>query len=135
MIQRYALHFFAQNDDQGRLQDLDNLPRIRYGAVDLGAYEQQDSCVIISTSSQSPLFPLEIWPNPSADGTLNFYAAFAFNEAVVIQLYDTQGQVVFQGSAHTLVANRFQLSNLPAGIYILRISTAHSGFTGKWIRL
>ena len=118
-------------------EDLDGLPRIRYGIVDLGAYEQQDSCTIISAEEADRQQPLLIWPNPSADGMLNVRIPDAAVRAGLLQVFNLQGQEVFRSQQPGSSAIwHLALEDLPRGFYTIRLKTlAGPCIVGKWMRL
>ena len=118
-------------------EDLDGLPRIRYGIVDLGAYEQQDSCTIISAEEADRQQPLLIWANPSADGMLNVRIPDAAVRVGLLQVFNLQGQEVFRSQQPGSSAIwHLALEDLPRGFYTIRLKTlAGPCFVGKWMRL
>ncbi|MBL7775481.1 MAG: T9SS type A sorting domain-containing protein [Saprospiraceae bacterium] len=120
--------------DQNLLTDLDSLPRIRYSAVDIGAYEQQDSCVNVSLVVPSNSFPLTIKPNPSPDGILHFGTPLSQSELGWICIVDMQGRIVFENQIELWPMNSVSLQDLSPGIYLVLVSTEKQEFRGMWIR-
>lgn len=117
----------------GIQDDLDGLPRIRYGKVDLGAYEQQDSCGVVRTDEPTDILPLVLWPNPSYDGRLYFDTPSFQTGVGTVRVYDTHGREVYD--SQILVSERVALSlqHLQPGVYWVRLSTAQGEYWGKWM--
>ncbi|MBP6827693.1 MAG: T9SS type A sorting domain-containing protein, partial [Saprospiraceae bacterium] len=118
----------------GLMVDLDSLVRIRYGIVDMGAYEQQDSCDMVATSDLNILSALRLWPNPSASGILHLQMSEDVVSEGRLMIFNVSGQVVFSRNTTILHENTFDLGYLPPGIYQIRFETADEVFAGKWIR-
>lgn len=117
------------------LTDLDGLPRIRYGRVDLGAYERQDSCATVSDAPpQVTIQPLRIWPNPSADGTLCLMLP---PEAAVLRVFDGEGKEVVQQSipSGTPAYYSVHLRDVSTGVYQVMLETDSGVWSGKWVKI
>lgn len=121
--------------DFGMDTDLEGMQRIRYGRVDLGAYEQQDSCFIINTVAPPGVVPLVLWPNPAPDGSIGFTLPIDTPEPGAIQLSDSNGQELFQSIGTFYSDNRINLGELPPGFYFIRLQLNKTVFSGKWVRL
>ncbi|MBL7795029.1 MAG: T9SS type A sorting domain-containing protein [Saprospiraceae bacterium] len=119
----------------GLQDDLDGLPRIQYGKVDLGAYEQQDSCESVSTTAAPGTLPLSLWPNPSLDEYLHFQVPLAEGSIGTLMVFDAHGRMVFQKEIIVFPTNTVHLDLLQAGFYIVHLRTSEGEFAGKWVRL
>ncbi|MFN0014088.1 MAG: choice-of-anchor Q domain-containing protein [Saprospiraceae bacterium] len=119
----------------GLQDDLDGLQRIRYGKVDLGAYEQQDSCKSVSTTVAPGTLPLTIWPNPSPDGELWFHLPLEDPMAGTIRVFDAQGREIYSKKIVAKPSNLLWLGHLPQGFYTLRLSMEGGEYLGKWLRM
>ncbi|MBL7797428.1 MAG: T9SS type A sorting domain-containing protein [Saprospiraceae bacterium] len=119
----------------GLQDDLDGLPRIRYGKVDLGAYEQQDSCESVSTAAAPGFLLLVLWPNPSSEGELHVQIPVIDPGSGVLRVFDVQGREVYTKTITVRPNNTWWLGHLPPGFYTLRLSTDSGEFLGKWLRL
>jgi len=122
--------------DAGLQVDLDSLVRIRYDFVDMGAFEQQDSCDMVSTSGfDTPKPVLYIWPNPSVTGILYLQTAEESVSEGRLRVFNTSGQEVYSRDVILLPVNTFDLGHLPVGLYQLKFEAAHNIYAGKWLRL
>jgi len=118
----------------GLQDDLDGLPRIRYGVVDLGAYEQQDSCMSVRAWEHPGTSSLNLWPNPSPDGVMHFSIPDAVQGMGWLRIFDVQGREVFQIEIVILTENTLNTQNLPPGFYTVKLETARGEFLAKWVR-
>jgi len=122
--------------DAGLTEDFDGNPRILFKNVDLGAYEQADSCGISRTDDilfRNPLFT--IWPNPSENGHIQWQCHQPGLYPVQISVVKTEGKVMnttvsaLQQSEGTINA-----ASLPEGVYILRFTSKEATWSQKWVR-
>jgi hypothetical protein len=101
----------------GLLTDLDGYARVSYDTVDMGAYEQQDSCDMVSTLEPSKIDNLHLWPNPASE-SLSIY--FEEEKTGSISIADMTGKVWLTGfkaaGQRTFEAS---IRHLPAGVYIV----------------
>jgi hypothetical protein len=66
-----------------------------------------------------------VYPNPTPDGRLNVELS-GYRKAVELNVFNALGQVVFSATVPASAGNATQLvdlTQLPAGIYILRAKT------------
>ncbi len=122
--------------ENGLLTDIDGQPRIRYGRVDLGAYEQQDSCIAINTSESQNQFEIRMWPNPSAAGILYVDLPVEISAGEIhIQVFNVQGQEVFYTTNQDIRSLTLFLDDLPVGLYVVMVRYSNKEWTEKWLRL
>lgn len=117
----------------GLQYDLDGAQRIRYGAVDMGAYEQQDSCIMIATTEVETANNLHLWPNPSSDGALYWQIPETDGSEGTIRLFDIHGREVYAASVSNAATGALQLAHLPAGVYMVRIGIPGKIRMGRWL--
>jgi hypothetical protein len=85
------------------------------------------SAALVVTSGRKPLAgsSLSVYPNPTPDGRLNVELS-GYRKAVELNVFNALGQVVFSATVPASAGNATQLvdlTQLPAGIYILRAKT------------
>jgi hypothetical protein len=86
-------------DSAGISTDYDGQPRIRFGRVDLGAYEQQDSCLTSSTAEPEVVSSGILWPNPATPGSLVQWELPEISlKTGHWQLLDAYGRLLMEGS-------------------------------------
>lgn len=118
------------------LTDLDGRPRILFKNIDLGAYEQTDSCGVSGASTPfGPQHPsLRVWPNPSLDGQITFDMVSAHDEIKYIWVYDAFGQKVWEKTV-ALGQNTADISLLPEGVYWILFEGNLQMYRTKWVRI
>ncbi|MCE7921434.1 MAG: T9SS C-terminal target domain-containing protein [Haliscomenobacteraceae bacterium CHB4] len=119
----------------GLLTDLDGNTRIRYGTVDMGAYEQQDSCDMVAVPELSNIAILRLWPNPSAGGDLYFQTPNEKDNTGMVRVFDASGLEVYRQYLSVISDNYLNLGHLPPGMYQVRLETPQNVMIGKWIKL
>ena len=118
----------------GLLTDLDGYTRIRFGQVDIGAYETQDSCFTISSMEPPKTsFAAVLSPNPVSSGSLLDVQAFGFENAKIEWIVrDAYGRSVSNGNALLFEKQHFSLTSSEApGIYFLEL---RSGQQSVWLK-
>ena len=121
--------------EYGLQDDLDGLPRLRYGTVDLGAYEQQDSCGSVSAPEPKRTEALTIWPNPSPDGSVYFRIPSGIDGTGIVRLFNAQGQVVYETKMQLAEMNTLNFRELPSGTYMAHVHTSQHAFSGLFIKM
>lgn len=121
--------------DAGLQVDLDSFTRIKYGIVDMGAYEQQDSCDTVFTSEINTFSTLYLWPNPSVSGVLHIQTTKEFPLEGRFRVFNSSGREVYAQNMTLLPVNNLDLRYLHAGLYQIRFETSVEIFTGKWLKL
>jgi predicted outer membrane repeat protein len=118
--------------------DLANNPRISHSAIDMGAYEIVWVGLPAIEKSEDLM---KVWPNPT-DGKFQITSTKSQtnpeikNEIKKIEVLDLYGKVL-----STLVVQYFcdriesDISHLPPGIYIVRISLQHTEITKKLVKV
>jgi hypothetical protein len=123
----------AAAQSAGLQYDLDGTPRIRYGAVDMGAYEQQDSCIMIATTAEETANILHLWPNPSSDGALYWQVPETDGSEGTIRLFDVHGRELYAAGVSDATTGALQLAHLPAGVYMVQVGMPGRLCVGKWV--
>jgi hypothetical protein len=107
--------------------DLDSNPRIRFGTVDLGPYETQDSCFIVR--SKEPIrsgLTAVLAPNPSLPGCqLNIQVSTEKKSSISWVIWDSYGRSIKIGEAKFVDQELFSVvaPEVP-GFYFLELCTA-----------
>ena len=103
----------------------DALQKVCFGNATLGY------CVPKTTPEIVESFNVEIYPNPS-NGEFVLDIANADNETNV-EVYNTSGVLVFNGSYTNATREMLDLSNLSVGVYFVRVYSGNEMFTDKLI--
>jgi len=103
----------------------DALQKVCFGNATLGY------CVPKTTPEIVESFNVEIYPNPS-NGEFVLDIANADNETNV-EVYNTNGVLVFNGSYTNATREMLDLSNLSVGVYFVRVYSGNEMYTDKLI--
>ena len=108
-----------------------------------GYFEQHIFTTGNNCMTSRPVFDLvqnvRLYPNPSAfiDPTLTF--RMEEREQVQLQVFNMQGQVIYQKLLGNLAPGDYQeqlpIANAVKGMYLIRLQTSLGGITKKWIKL
>lgn len=108
----------------GITADLDGNARIYNGTVDMGAYEFGAT---VGTQTQTWLQEIRLYPNP-AIGSFSVEMNGEAADEVEFSLLSTGGQEMLRETAgfrSGSLTHRFETSDLPAGLYLLRIRSGN----------
>lgn len=79
-------------------------------------------------------FELKLWPNP-ASKEVDFFVEGFIGEKVLVTIFDSKGQKVFQEKrSFGNVSEKVLTSSLTQGIYFLHLTSQNSVVTGKFIK-
>jgi hypothetical protein len=118
--------------DAGLLNDLDNQPRIRFDTVDLGAYEQQTSCVVSTVTNAVTIQKLLLTPNPGTGDVLSFELPDLVPTSGSLRIYSTDGVLVHEQQLTLQHTNQVSALALPPGTYHVLVRAGDTAYTGKW---
>ncbi|MEI6411446.1 MAG: T9SS type A sorting domain-containing protein [Bacteroidota bacterium] len=124
-------------DSLGLFTDLGGLPRMRFGKVDAGAFESQDSCLEVNLAQPlSVSNTLSVAPNPST-GILHLDLGQQITGDLCLEIYDEMGILAYQDLRCNTLSPTLDLSNLPPGLYLIKASGLHGHvcYTAKWLRM
>jgi len=110
--------------------DLAGLPRIAYLAVDIGAFEQQDSCVIVAINAAEHSLPLQIFPNPVSSGQMTINVPFFDESFGVLTVISLAGKVVSKQRVALSQQIHTEL-NIPSGMYFVTLNCGSRNYRGK----
>ncbi len=94
----------------------------------------RDGYIHISEDDES--FPFVVWPNPFED-ILTIYGNFATTENINISVYNLMGENIYsidQPTNSGLFREEFELNNLSAGIYLMKVSQGNKTWTTKVLK-
>jgi predicted outer membrane repeat protein len=118
----------------GLLLDIDSLPRIALDTIDMGAYEQQDSCKTNVASSPNLLLLL-LAPNPSFDGQLFIDMQSITGNFGVLRIADMTGYILIEQKVDLTLNYFADLHHVSPGAYVVQLDTDNKHFIGKWLKL
>ena len=120
----------------GLAKDLDGNPRILFKNVDVGAYEQTDSCGVSSAADPSLGAARHLWiaPNPSTNGHVQI-GGWAETETIRhLRVFDLYGRQQHNTALNLGPSNTIDLSSLPKGTYWIYLDGEHGTYPLKWQR-
>ena len=76
-----------------------------------------------------------VYPNPIKNNTININSVEFYDNEVPIEIYDITGKLLFSKTYHpTTNQLKIDVTNLPLGIYILKVSSKENTFNYKIIK-
>lgn len=116
--------------------DIAGNPRILHKIVDMGAYEQADSCESIAVKPLLAPKVLKLLSNPSDEGTLAFVLDTDGATTGIVSIVNTTGIPVFrQSMLLTVTPVVVNAASLPVGIYQVMVCAGNNCYTAKWIKI
>jgi hypothetical protein len=119
--------------EAGITTDIEERPRILFQNVDLGAYEQPDSCGVSRTVEVRPLRPVACWPNPARDARLLWSAEGADLPISHITISDATGRTVATRHHAPDTRSGTWETHLGAGVCFVRFFTEQGVQCQKWV--
>ncbi len=122
--------------EAGLLEDYDGLPRIRFGRVDLGAYEKQNSCFSLSVVEEAlQRQSLQLWPNPAMGGVpVNLSLPAGVDGEMRWQIWDNSGCLLSSGRCQGAELDSVVLPTPEqAGVYFVALRTGEYTTWGRLI--
>jgi hypothetical protein len=119
----------------GLLLDIDSLPRIALDTIDMGAYEQQDSCKTDLVSSIGSALPLLVSPNPSFDGQLYINLPENTEGFGILRIVNITGNFLLEQRINLDPKISVKADHLLPGIYIIQLDTGNQHLVAKWINI
>lgn len=119
----------------GLIYDLDGNPRIFLDTVDLGAFEVQDSCKIVSNFDLADTQTLRFGPNPARAGeTIQINISNFSLEQIMWELFDANAHLIEMENYSSLYNGRYTFTapDLP-GVYFLHIKNSKVNYQIKFI--
>lgn len=111
--------------------DYNGHARVVNTTIDLGAFEHNGSSAMTATGSAPATLGLSVYPNP-ASHAIAITTTQTFS-AGILTISNSHGEAVLKqnaGSGET----RVDISNLPNGIYIVRLINSHGTDVKTWIK-
>jgi Secretion system C-terminal sorting domain len=95
----------------------------------LGVSAQESKDTVLSSKNQDkPFYDLDIYPNPVSNGRV--FITSKSNDEKDIRIFNVIGKLVIQAS---LTTKELNVSSLPPGVYIIKITEGEQRATRKLI--
>jgi len=121
-------------DTLGLLTDLEGHLRIFADSVDMGAFEVQDTCAIVTAHEPAAMGLLELSPNPSPGILQVVLPGLPVDETVTFSISDMHGRELYSQKSTLSGIVELHLEQLPGGVYQIRVQTKNKVWIGKWIK-
>lgn len=96
-------------------------------SLSVSAQESKDS-ILSSKNQEKPIYDLDIYPNPVSTGRV--FITAKSNGVKFVEVYNVIGKRVLQVS---LTTKELNVSSLPTGVYIIKITQGEQQATRKLI--
>jgi hypothetical protein len=115
--------------------DLQGNPRVRFGRIDLGAFESQDSCLVIDVASPTEHNSLKVWPNPGAEAFIYFSVPEQAGLNGQVTLMEMNGKTRQQVFFNNQTINQIAVNHLPQGMYTIVVRLNNHVYSGQWMKI
>ena len=88
---------------------------------------------LISEAQNHNNFNVQIYPNPVTDGKLNIKLDGEIPEQLQVSIFEMSGKLLFKNNYDNSNMISLNMSDYPAGIYLIEFRSAKSRFTDKFI--
>jgi hypothetical protein len=95
--------------------------------------EKSFTVTVIKGSRPSSGKELLMYPNPATD-QVSFATTVQDNGRLNVRIFNVSGQLVMQSDNNNNTGNRFDISGLPQGIYMVRIENGEASQNGRFIK-